>query len=62
MFSSNNIYFCKCQKAVKKNKKKSKANEQTLEELNIIRLIAVRKQNVSQYKPVTLINYYNIII
>ena len=30
-FSSNNIYFCKCQKA---DEKKSKEDEQTLEELN----------------------------
>ena len=31
MFSSNNIYFCKCQNA---DEKKSKEDEQTLEELN----------------------------
>ena len=30
MFSSNNIYFCKCQNA---DEKKSKEDEQTLEEL-----------------------------
>ena len=50
LFSSNNIYFCKCQKFYKK--KKSKEDEQTLEELNLA--IAVRKQNFSYYKPVTL--------
>ena len=32
-FLSNNIYFCKCQKLMRK-KKKSKEDEQTLEELN----------------------------
>ena len=31
LFSSNKIYFCKCQKG---DEKKSKKNEQTLEELN----------------------------
>ena len=31
LFSSNNIYFCKCQKA---DEKKSKEDKQTLEELN----------------------------
>ena len=31
LFSSNNIYSCKCQKA---DEKKSKEDEQTLEELN----------------------------
>ena len=31
LFSSNNIYFCKCQKA---DEKKSKEDEKTLEELN----------------------------
>ena len=31
LFSSNNIYFCKCQKA---DEKKSKEDEQPLEELN----------------------------
>ena len=31
MFSSNNIYFCKCQKA---DDKKSKEGEQTLQGLN----------------------------
>ena len=31
LFSSSNIYFCKCQKA---DEKKSKEDEQTLEELN----------------------------
>ena len=49
LFSSNNIYFCKCQKA---EEKKSKEDKQTLEEL--IRLITVRKQSVSYFKPVTL--------
>ena len=33
LFSSNNIYFCKCQKA-DHGDKKSKEDEQTLEELN----------------------------
>ena len=33
LFSSNNIYFCKCQKA--DEKKQSKEDEQTLEELNL---------------------------
>ena len=32
LFSSNNISFCKCQKA--DEKKKSEEDEQTLEELN----------------------------
>ena len=32
LFSYNNNYFCKCQKA--DEKKKSKEDEQTLEELN----------------------------
>ena len=32
LFSSNNIYFCKCQKA--DEEKKSKEDKQTLEELN----------------------------
>ena len=32
LFSSNNIYFCKCQNA--DEKKKSKEDEKTLEELN----------------------------
>ena len=31
LFSSKNIYFCNCQKA---DEKKSKEDEQTLEELN----------------------------
>ena len=31
LFSSNNIYFCKCQKA---DEEKNKEDEQTLEELN----------------------------
>ena len=31
LFSSNNIYFCKCQKA---DEKKIKEDEQTLEKLN----------------------------
>ena len=35
LFSSNNIYFCKCQKADEKKKSKSKEDEQTLEELNL---------------------------
>ena len=49
LFSSNNIYFCKCQKAdgIKKAKRTRKFRN------NQIRLIAVRKQNVSYYKPVT---------
>ena len=46
----NNIYFYKCQRADarKKVKRTSKLWK------NPIRLIAVRKQNVSWYKPVTL--------
>ena len=51
LFSSNNIYFCKCQKA---DEKKSKEDKQTLIWKNYIRLIALRKRNVSSYKPVTL--------
>ena len=39
LFSSNNIYFSKCQNA--DNKKNSKEDEQTLE------VITVRKQTVS---------------
>ena len=47
--SSNNNYFCKWQKAdEKKVKRTSKIWK------NEIRLVAVRKRNVSQYKPVTL--------
>ena len=50
LFSSNNIYFCKWQKADEKKKveKTSKIWK------NEIRLVAVRKRNVSWYKPVTL--------
>ena len=50
LFSSNNIYFCKWQKADenKKVKRTSKIWK------NEIRLVAVRKQNVSQYKLITL--------
>ena len=32
LFSSNNIYFCECQKA---DEKKSKEDKETLEELNL---------------------------
>ena len=42
LFSSNNIYFCKCQKA---DGKKSKEDEQVSEELNSTH--RRRKQNVS---------------
>ena len=35
-------------------RKKSKEDEQTLEELSSVHVIAVRKKNVNQYKPVTL--------
>ena len=48
MFSSNKIYFCQCQKA---DEKKSKEDEQTLEELNSAHR---RSQAKRQYKTVTL--------
>ena len=48
MFSSNKIYFCQCQKA---DEKKSKEDEQTLEELNSAHR---RSQAKCQYKTVTL--------
>ena len=43
LFSSNNIYFCKWQKADEKKKE----DEQNLEEWKNVRFVAVRKQNVS---------------
>jgi len=51
LFSSNNIYSWRCQKAWWE---KSKEDEQTLAELFQVQLIAGRKQTVSLYKPVTL--------
>ena len=36
LFSSNNMYFCKCQKA--DEEKKNKEDEQTLEELNSVHI------------------------
>ena len=48
LVSSNNIYFCKCQKT---DEEKNKEDEQTLEELNSAHRSS---QNVSYYKPVTL--------
>ena len=44
LFSSNKIYFWGCQKA---DEKKSKEDKQTLEELIIYWLTAVRKQNIN---------------
>ena len=49
LFSSQNIYFCICQKA---DEKKSKEDEQTSEELNSAHR---RLQAKRQYEPVTLI-------
>ena len=46
LFSSNNIYFCKCQKA---DEEKSEEDGQNLEELNSARR---RFQAKCQYKPV----------
>ena len=51
LFSSNNIYFCKCQKADEIKKK-----QRERENFGRIKFGSspVRKQNVSYYKPVTL--------
>ena len=51
LFSSNNIYFCKCQKA---DEKKNKEDEQTLEELNSAHLPSQTKCQLVQPSPVTL--------
>ena len=45
LFSSNNIYFCKCQKA---DEKKSEGGEQNLEELNSARRRSQAKHQLVQ--------------
>ena len=53
LFSSNNIYFCKCQKA---DEKKSEGGEQNLEELNSARR---RSQAKCQLVQTSYINELN---
>ena len=51
LFSSNNIYFCQCQELIRK---KSKEDEQTLEELNLVHR---RSQAKCQLVPGVQTNY-----
>ena len=59
LFSSNNIYFCKCQKAAVK---KSKEDEQTLEELNLARDHSQAKCQLVQTSYIKLFLFCHIII